>query len=67
MTTVSESDIAGGDAKANASEFLAMIRGQGRKHLVNLVILNSAFALCLKPNYSLDSAALSMLHWQTVL
>jgi len=57
MTTVSESDIAGGDAKANASEFLAMIRGRGRKHLVNLVILNSAFALCLvKPNYSLDSS-----------
>ncbi len=57
MTTVSESDIAGGDAKANASEFLAIISGQGRKHLVNLVLLNSAFALCLvKPNYSLDSA-----------
>ena len=57
MTTVSESDIAGGDAKANASEFLAIISGQGRKHLVNLVILNSAFALCLvKPNYSLASA-----------
>jgi len=44
MTTVSESDIAGGDAKANASEFLAMIRGQGRKHLVNL---NSKLSICL--------------------
>ena len=57
MTTVLESDIAGGDATANASEFLAIISGQGRKPLVELVTLNAAFALSLvKPNYSLDSA-----------
>ena len=52
-----ESDIFGGDATANASEFLAIISGQGRKPLVELVTLNAAFALSLvDPNYSLDSA-----------
>lgn len=57
MTTVQESDIAGGDAKANASEFLAIVSGQGRRHLVDLVVLNAAFGLSLvDPSYSLDKA-----------
>ena len=57
MTTVQESDIAGGDAKANAAEFLAIISGQGRKHLVDLVVLNAAFALSLvNTNSSLEKA-----------
>ncbi len=57
MTAVLESDIAGGDATANASEFLAIISGQGRRHLVDLVVLNAAFALSLvQPDYSLEQA-----------
>lgn len=57
MTTVQESDIAGGDATANASEFLAIISGQGRRHIIDLVVLNAAFALSLvKTSYSLETA-----------
>lgn len=57
IKTVQQSDIAGGDATANAAEFLSMISGQGRKHLVELVILNAAFALSLvEKNYSLAQA-----------
>ena len=61
MTTVQESDIFGGDATANASEFLAIISGQGRKPLVELVTLNAAFALSLvDPNYSLQEAVVNV-------
>lgn len=56
MTTVSEAEIAGGDATANASEFKAIINGQGRKPLVDLVTLNAAFALSLVKGYSVDQA-----------
>ncbi len=57
MKTVSASDLIGGNATANASEFLAILSGQGRKPIVDLVTLNAAFALSLvKPDYSLDSA-----------
>lgn len=57
MKTVSASDLIGGNATANASEFLAILNGQGRKPIVDLVTLNAAFALSLvKPDYSLDSA-----------
>jgi anthranilate phosphoribosyltransferase len=57
MTTVQISDLAGGDATINASEFLAILGGQGRKQLVDLVTLNAAFALSLvETNYSLEEA-----------
>jgi len=56
MTTVQESDIAGGDATANAADFLAIVGGQGRSHLVDLVVLNAAFALSLVKSYSLEQA-----------
>lgn len=56
MATVQESDIAGGDATANAADFLAIVSGQGRSHLVDLVVLNTAFALSLVKPYSLEQA-----------
>lgn len=57
METVQVSDLAGGDARVNAYEFLAILSGQGRKHIVDLVTLNAAFALCLiNTNYSLEQA-----------
>lgn len=57
MTSVQVSDLVGGNATANASEFLAILSGQGRKHIVDLVTLNAAFALSLvKTNYSLEQA-----------
>lgn len=57
METVQVSDLAGGDARANAYEFLAILSGQGRKHIVDLVTLNAAFALSLvNTNYSLEQA-----------
>lgn len=57
MTTVQVSDLAGGDATANAAEFLAIISGQGRKPIVDLVTLNAAFALSLvKPDYTVEEA-----------
>jgi len=56
MATVQESDIAGGDATANAADFLAIVGGQGRRHLVDLVVLNAAFALSLVKPYSLEQA-----------
>ena len=57
MKTVPELELAGGNATANASEFLGIVNGQGRKQLVDLVTLNAAFALSLvKTNYSLEQA-----------
>jgi anthranilate phosphoribosyltransferase len=57
MKTVPASNLVGGNATANASEFLAIVNGQGRSPLVDLVTLNAAFALSLvKPNYSLEQA-----------
>lgn len=57
MKTVRVSDLAGGDATVNAYEFLAILSGQGRKHIVDLVTLNAAFALSLvDTNYSLEQA-----------
>ncbi|MBD1931701.1 MULTISPECIES: anthranilate phosphoribosyltransferase [Cyanophyceae] len=61
MTTVQVSDIAGGDATANAAEFLAIISGQGRKHIVDLVTLNAAFALSLvEPNSTVEKAIITV-------
>lgn len=57
MKTVSESEIAGGNANDNAAEFLAIISGQGRKQLADLVTFNAAFALTLvKKDYTLEQA-----------
>ncbi len=57
MKTVQPSDISGGNATDNAVEFLAILGGQGRKSLVDLVTLNAAFALSLvETNYSLEQA-----------
>lgn len=57
METVQVSDLAGGDARVNAYEFLAILNGQGRKHIVDLVTLNAAFALSLvDTSYSLEQA-----------
>lgn len=57
MKTVPESDLAGGDATANAAQFSAIVSGQGRKPLVDLVTLNAAFALSLaSTDYSLEQA-----------
>ena len=47
MATVPESELAGGNAIDNASEFLAIISGEGRKPIVDLVTLNAAYALTL--------------------
>lgn len=57
MKTLPASDLVGGNATANAYEFLAIVNGQGRRPVVDLVTLNAAFALSLvKPNYSLEQA-----------
>ena len=55
MTTVQESALTGGDATANASQFQAIIGGQGTKAIVDLVTLNAAFALSLvDQSYSVE-------------
>jgi len=61
MKTLPASDLVGGNATANAYEFLAIVNGQGRRPLVDLVALNAAFALSLvKSNYSLEQAISSV-------
>ena len=61
MNTVPASALVGGDATANALEFLAIVSGQGRKHLVEIVTLNAAFALNLvEPNCSLEQAIINV-------
>lgn len=57
MKSVQPLDISGGNATDNAIEFLAILGGQGRKPLVDLVTLNAAFALSLvDTSYSLEQA-----------
>lgn len=57
MKSVPESEIGGGNASENASEFLAILNGQGRKQLVDLVTLNAAFALSLvNTDYTVEQA-----------
>ena len=57
MKSVQPLDISGGNATDNAVEFLAILGGQGRKPLVDLVTLNAAFALSLvDTSYSLEQA-----------
>jgi anthranilate phosphoribosyltransferase len=57
MKTVAASDLIGGNATANAAEFIAILGGQGNRHLVDIVVLNAAFALSLvKTNSSLEQA-----------
>ena len=57
MKTVAASDLIGGNATANAAEFIAIVGGQGNRHLVDIVVLNAAFALSLvKTNSSLEQA-----------
>lgn len=56
IKTVQPLDLAGGNATTNATEFLAILGGQGRKPLVDLVTLNAAFALSLVEAYSVEQA-----------
>lgn len=57
METIPESELFGGNATDNAAEFLAILSGQGRKSLVDIVTLNAAFALSLvDKSYNIESA-----------
>lgn len=56
IQSVQPLDLAGGNATTNATEFLAILCGQGRKSLVELVTLNAAFALSLVESYSVEQA-----------